>query len=591
MEKSSLYRYRPLIEKDAIRLIQSRPSPVPGQLHFEIVHTTLSHFKNTDGENQYTAISYVCGDPNQTIQIIVSGQQLNITRNLHSALLEMQDCHLIWADAVCINQIDDIERGLQVQQMAEIFKTASSTIIHIGMPTFISEHLMTIEPSVCRFFDIADEDTAYQLAARKWFRRVWILQEFILSKTVYLQWGKRRFPWEEVVESIFRMLDSSANDTSVYRRLMRMDKLRMKYIDKPAAAPKDRQQTIERLLTLLSERAGLGVQDPRDMLYAHIGLLGDMPNNKDLATTLTVDYTISCQELYRRVSGYILEHSNNLDLLSYVESTRYYKRPGRISFLPSWCSDWTILPPQRETSIREALRHDWGYRGSHQTKSSHISVYIEPYIFACPGYKIGIITDLTPKITTVTPWMRRGDQPHMGQILEMIGHILVCDTCTRNVIGSADWLHCSLDVRTNLKHHTLWTLLTCCFADSSLTFLGNRRFARLNNGSFALVSADASQGDIVCNIPGSELPLLSHPYKSSSKTTEHVRATYQAKILEDENTQGVSKQQIELRRHIPLAIEHYQFVGECLVDNHMLEDGQNNIDLNVYGNMQLFALH
>jgi hypothetical protein len=85
----------------------------------------------------YEALSYCWGDPNDVTPIDIDGFNLNITRSLRSALFHLRrpgEPRLIWADAVCINQQDLVERAQQVSIMGDIYRSAVRTVIWLGPP-------------------------------------------------------------------------------------------------------------------------------------------------------------------------------------------------------------------------------------------------------------------------------------------------------------------------------------------------------------------------------------------------------------------------------------------------------------------------
>lgn len=86
----------------------------------------------------YEAISYVWGDPTETCNIICSGQQLAVTKSLHSALCRFRFAsqkRTLWADAICINQQDLGERSAQVSIMGKIYSQARQVLIWLGEET------------------------------------------------------------------------------------------------------------------------------------------------------------------------------------------------------------------------------------------------------------------------------------------------------------------------------------------------------------------------------------------------------------------------------------------------------------------------
>ncbi|KAH7041477.1 heterokaryon incompatibility protein-domain-containing protein [Microdochium trichocladiopsis] len=91
-----------------------------------------------DESPDFTALSYVWGDPTDTMPIIVNDIEVAITRNLYSAVVAMsryQTRPPFWADAVCINQRDNDERSSQVKLMGRIYRNALRVCCHLGEPT------------------------------------------------------------------------------------------------------------------------------------------------------------------------------------------------------------------------------------------------------------------------------------------------------------------------------------------------------------------------------------------------------------------------------------------------------------------------
>lgn len=83
----------------------------------------------------YEALSYVWGDPSLTKQINANGSTIATTESLHTALRYLRwDSvpRVIWADALCINQLDIDERSSQVGMMGDIYRQALEVQIWFG---------------------------------------------------------------------------------------------------------------------------------------------------------------------------------------------------------------------------------------------------------------------------------------------------------------------------------------------------------------------------------------------------------------------------------------------------------------------------
>ena len=134
------FEYEALMEEDAFRLIFLQPSQDgSAPIQCSIKHSTLSRYEN-ELQNHYTALSYVWGDPNDICTIFVDRKPVKITASLESALRHLREQEpgrvlCLWADALCINQPDVLERNRQVQQMGAIYSTAHHTVIYLGLST------------------------------------------------------------------------------------------------------------------------------------------------------------------------------------------------------------------------------------------------------------------------------------------------------------------------------------------------------------------------------------------------------------------------------------------------------------------------
>lgn len=126
-----MYTYEPL-QSNQIRLFYLEPkskSPNDSLL--------LSIFvNNLECLPPYEALSYVWGANSNPISITVNDQPLPIGRNLYEALIELRaeisPRRILWVDAICINQLDDVEKSQQVARMVEIYAKAFSTTMWIG---------------------------------------------------------------------------------------------------------------------------------------------------------------------------------------------------------------------------------------------------------------------------------------------------------------------------------------------------------------------------------------------------------------------------------------------------------------------------
>jgi hypothetical protein len=66
--------------------------------------------------------------------IFCDGKSMTIKPNLYNALLHLRKHRpgVYWIDAVCINQVDSVERNAQVQIMGRIYRSAAEVVVWLG---------------------------------------------------------------------------------------------------------------------------------------------------------------------------------------------------------------------------------------------------------------------------------------------------------------------------------------------------------------------------------------------------------------------------------------------------------------------------
>ncbi|KAF2711673.1 HET-domain-containing protein, partial [Pleomassaria siparia CBS 279.74] len=146
----------------------------------------LSH-SNLVEKEKFEALSYAWGHSSLPRKsITVDGIQVPVGPNLWDALHHFRLCShskekVLWIDALCINQSDDLEKGVQIQKMRDVYGTASRVLIWLGKASVNSDLAMRF---VDRFVNVdieapnVDAWTALQeLFQRAWWTRSWVLQE------------------------------------------------------------------------------------------------------------------------------------------------------------------------------------------------------------------------------------------------------------------------------------------------------------------------------------------------------------------------------------------------------------------------------
>ena len=182
----SSYRYLPLpSEGEYIRLLcllpnESEAKPLQCKLH------NYSLQKSGLRTHRYEALSYVWGNPRETLPIYVDEGQFLVTVNLHAALSRLRDHsfeRIIWVDAVCIDQNNPEEQGQQVQLMAKIYSNAYCVIVWLGKKAedtdgalediqLAANKELTEPPKKER-----NQQAILSLLRQPWFQRIWVREQ------------------------------------------------------------------------------------------------------------------------------------------------------------------------------------------------------------------------------------------------------------------------------------------------------------------------------------------------------------------------------------------------------------------------------
>lgn len=324
----------------------------------------------------YKGLSYCWGDRNDTRKIHVNGVEVQVTRNLESALRDLgrHESVCLWVDALCINQSDLDERGRQVLRMGDIYKNASETICWLGDEADNSSLAFDLIQILSRTND-GFESTQYEkvlmrlyrpsenheynthwtaillLFRRPYWARVWIIQEIVASSKVLVRCGSRCAMWEDLVKAVLSVPTAEGRSrVSVVSRVfsdlhgmtnvVSIDALRG--ITQEA---KSKSEYISLLSALRRSTSALATI-PSDKIYALLAITKD---GQDLISHPT--YTLSAEKICTMTTAAIIAATADLDIICYAEAS-----PGRI--LPSWVPDWTKKLARETITGANAGRED-----------------------------------------------------------------------------------------------------------------------------------------------------------------------------------------------------------------------------------------
>ena len=181
------------------------------------------------------------------------------------------------------------------------------------------------------------------LFSRPWFKRMWIIQEVVLSQDVVVILGRYLISWKLVLETA--------------QAYLKLDLLRVTRPQDNTTFWKDFEQCTaiffgtltfngdfqcRSLIKLLSSSQHYYCSDPRDKVYALLGLA----NDQGLHQMVSVDYAKSVEAVYLECAKFLIRNGDGMEMLLHAGIPQKRKDTDLKLSLPSWVPDWSASGPR-----------------------------------------------------------------------------------------------------------------------------------------------------------------------------------------------------------------------------------------------------
>ncbi|KAK4183821.1 heterokaryon incompatibility protein-domain-containing protein [Podospora australis] len=226
--------------------------------------------------------------------------------------------------------------------------------------------------------DIVSWVAIFSFFQRSWFSRAWVAQEAIFGdKGIGIVHGDKIIPWEclimvtELLEksglhmdinrlgsnllagqplsnsvrgfrkvASYALVDRPIREISLGSNLLEGDGITFLSSARSVRSrlrmqPDHILTDFPPLLRVLSLFRNAGATDPRDKVFAFLNIATEQEN---IATGLVPDYTASVQDVFKRTTQTIMEHTRSLSILSHVQEPEDTKIQG----LPLWVPDFSV---------------------------------------------------------------------------------------------------------------------------------------------------------------------------------------------------------------------------------------------------------
>lgn len=369
---TTTYEYHPLSSRH-IRLLELTPnntcdSTDTSTYSYRIIHVELP--ENSPAPI-FDAVSYTWGNPTRVsaLQVQEEGEHIALTANLTEALPHISrhsSTKRLWIDQLCINQSDNAEKSIQVGLMSEIYSRAENVIVWLGpeddtvvlckewldalnklLPTLPdanrTQHDSENFHDAYRYLAVAGTfknstwELRFQLAigrfcSRLYFRRSWIVQEFLLGRNIVILAGNTRFTVEDLGDMycvpVAEDTGNAAENRLSYRTLIALKRW-----------PHSGAQPLRFLRVMVTCAREFEASHYGDALYSMTGMLEGL--------NFRPDYTRSTQCNFTRFAATVAQDFGSLDFLGLCAAkldTLIKDTPKEVLGFPSWVPSWTSLP-------------------------------------------------------------------------------------------------------------------------------------------------------------------------------------------------------------------------------------------------------
>jgi hypothetical protein len=297
-----LFSYSPLDRSDhEIRFLHLKPGKDSAQ-PIEC-YTSIARL---DEKPQFEALSYMWGRPDIKKVILLDGKRFEVWENLWLALLHIRLEHttrVLWIDAMCIDQSDVTERNHQVKQMKDIYSCAITVLVWLGLDDESSKRAFAFIDSLPEQPYAYNWISAYlvggkyqrqwnavlQLCRRRYWTRLWIIQEIVLAEMLVLCCGYEQLDWNKL-SNIRKQITDIPTIRSTPDELVSLSQTVPIKLDQQRSHKKAGITWSLTLHNLLQAHAASCCSDPRDKVFGLLGLAID--------TKLMVDYSKTLAELH-----------------------------------------------------------------------------------------------------------------------------------------------------------------------------------------------------------------------------------------------------------------------------------------------------
>lgn len=301
----SLYGKTPILEISShdldgprLRLLELDPARAGQPIHGRLI------VRPVFDSPPYIALSCSSSQELPCVKISIGGTLFSVSLHLWHALDRLRSDSktvIVWVDAICINQRNQLDKSAQVNIISQIYNSAQEVRIWLGLGSELSH------------YDLSDPELYLMLCRTPdpWWQRLWAIQECAYAKGCPLV---MLGPHTTSLADFHQYMASAAShyDRSAGQAWHTLLAYHVRFVrDLHNACQAQNQQIIHRwpLLHRLEETVGWHYSKPHDRIYALLNLVVEGE-----AQQIKVNYAKPFEELQREVIDLLtISNGDNAD--------------------------------------------------------------------------------------------------------------------------------------------------------------------------------------------------------------------------------------------------------------------------------------
>jgi hypothetical protein len=481
-------------------------------------------------------------------------------------LLDDGEILLLWVDAICINQANLKEKDQQLLLMADIYRRAKQEAVILGRAgdgsDIAMDFIVPLEQAIGELRSCQKQVSAEcvvlrtghafpdptwtslsKLFSRRWFSRIWVVQEVCVGCSPVFICGDRAVDWSSISSLAMKILTLGLDVlfTNYGDHLVRPVPDGFNYLatmfEARCVVQNNEEEPLQEALLGLHH---LNATDPRDKIFAVLGIACDAGGE-----ALQPKYEMSISDVYCQVARYLLLRDPQIIILNRAG----IGIPRTFSELPSWAPDWTCSSTM-------------SFGSNFRTSKYQAALYTHPNVQPGPGFRdlafTGLLIDIITEVgltregilgeaashesesqlqKSIESWLKNAEEntarlcpmascesweeiPYHGSehesLFEAFWRTLIANYTFRTGPVSSKFEECYVSFRRYLRapetvnHPSVGTAAMAYSSAFSLATRG-RRFLTTRGGFIGLASSGIRCGDMVSLFAGGVTPFILRP--------------------------------------------------------------------------------